>query len=63
MTVTCVDDAPVAVNDAATVLEDAAATPIGVLNNDTDADGGAMSVQSVTQPSNGTVVITPGGAR
>ena len=37
---TCVDDAPVAVNDAATVAEDAPATAIDVLANDTDADGG-----------------------
>ena len=40
VTVTCVDDPPVAVNDTATVLEDAAATAIDVLANDTDVDGG-----------------------
>ncbi len=62
MTVTCVDDAPVAVADAATVTEDAAATSINVLANDTDVDGGSFLVQSVTQPANGTVVITGGGA-
>ena len=61
MTVTCVDDAPVAVDDAATVAEDAAATAIDVLANDTDVDGGPISVDSVTQPANGTVVITGGG--
>ena len=55
------DDAPVAVNDSATVAEDAAATAVPVLANDTDADGGPMSVGSVTQPANGTVVITGGG--
>ena len=40
VTVTCVDDAPVAVDDTATVAEDAAATAIDVLANDTDVDGG-----------------------
>ena len=61
VTVTCVDDAPVAVNDAATVLEDALATAVSVLANDTDVDGGPKSIASVTQPANGTVVITGGG--
>ena len=40
VTVTCVDDAPVAVNDTATVAEDAGATAVDVLANDTDTDGG-----------------------
>jgi VCBS repeat-containing protein len=61
MTVTCVDDAPVAVDDAATVAEDAGATAVAVLTNDTDVDAGPKSISSVTQPSNGTVVITGGG--
>ena len=61
VTVTCVDDPPVAVDDAATVVEDAAATAIEVLANDTDIDGGPISIGSVTQPANGTVVITGGG--
>jgi hypothetical protein len=60
VTVTCVDDPPVAVSDAATVLEDAA-TAMNVLANDTDVDGGAKSITSVTQPTNGTVAITGGG--
>ena len=61
MTVTCVDDPPVAVADAATVAEDSGATAVSVLTNDTDPDAGPKSVQSVTQPANGTVVITGGG--
>ncbi|WP_257385095.1 tandem-95 repeat protein [Tahibacter caeni] len=61
VTVTCVDDAPVAVADSATVLEDAAATAVNVLANDTDVDGGPKSVGSVTQPANGIVAITGGG--
>jgi VCBS repeat-containing protein len=62
VTVTCVDDAPVAVDDAATVLEDSGASAVDVLANDTDVDGGAKAVASVTQPDNGTVVITGGGS-
>ena len=58
---TCVDDAPVAVNDIATVAGDAAATPVDVHSNDTDIDGGPMVVDSVTQPTNGAVVVTGGG--
>ena len=61
MTVTCVDDNPVAVADAATVVEDSGANAINVLANDTDIDGGPKSVASVTQPANGVVVITGGG--
>ena len=61
VTVTCVDDPPVAVNDTATVLEDAAATAINVLANDTDIDAGPTTITSVTDPANGTVVITGGG--
>ena len=61
VTVTCVDDPPVAVGDSATVAEDSGATAVGVLANDTDVDGGPISVSSVTQPANGTVVITGGG--
>jgi hypothetical protein len=57
-----VDDPPVAVDDAATVLEQASATAITVLANDTDVDGGPKSIQSVTQPAKGTVAITGGGS-
>ena len=58
---TCVDDPPTAVNDSKTVAEDAAATAVDVLANDTDVDGGPKSVASVTQSTNGTVVITGAG--
>ena len=61
VTVTCVDDPPTAVNDSATVAEDAAATVVDVLANDTDVDGGSKLVEAVTQPTNGTVVITGDG--
>ena len=44
VTVTCVDDAPIAVDDSATVGEDARRRAIDVLANDTDVDGGPKSV-------------------
>jgi alpha-tubulin suppressor-like RCC1 family protein len=61
VTVTCVDDAPVAVNDSATVGEDASATAIDVLTNDTDIDAGPKSVASKTNGAHGTVAITGEG--
>ena len=61
MAVTCVDDNPVAVNDSATKAEDSGATAIDVLANDTDTDGGPKTIQSTSDPANGTVVITGGG--
>jgi hypothetical protein len=54
--VTCVNDAPVANDDSATTDEDTGVT-INVLANDTDVDGDALTVSSVTQPTNGTAVI------
>ena len=62
ITVTAVDDYPVAVNDNKTVAEDDPATTIDVLSNDTDVDGGTKSFQSVTQPAHGTAAITNNGA-
>ena len=62
VTVTCVDDPPVAVDDTATVAEDAAGDDDHVLANDTDLDGDPITIDSVTQPANGTVAITGGGA-
>jgi len=59
--VTPVDDAPVAVNDTATVAEDSGTTAIPVLANDVDPDGGPISISAVTQPLNGVVVVTGGG--
>ena len=62
ITVNSVNIPPTAVNDAATVTEDAAATPIDVLANDTDPDGGPKTIAAVTQPAQGAVLITGGGA-
>jgi hypothetical protein len=53
---------PGAVADEATVAEDTPATAIDVLANDDDPDGGAISVASVTQATNGSVAITGDGA-
>jgi large repetitive protein len=64
ITVAAVDDPPVAVDDVATVNEEALATTIAVLANDTDVDGGAKTILAVQNPSanGGTVLITNGGA-
>ena len=61
ITVTCVDDSPVAVNDSSTVQEDSSATPIDVLANDTDLDSGPKSIASKTNGAHGSVAITGGG--
>ena len=47
ITVTPVNDAPVANPDTATILEDAAATSINVLSNDTDIENDTLSISSV----------------
>jgi Ca2+-binding RTX toxin-like protein len=61
LTITAVDDPPLAITDSATVLEDAAATAVTVLTNDTDVDGGPKTISSANDPANGTVLITGGG--
>jgi hypothetical protein len=60
--VVCADDAPTAVGDLAMASEDGGAQALDVLANDTDVDGGAKSVASKTDGSNGTVAVTDGGA-
>ncbi|NDW45431.1 Ig-like domain-containing protein, partial [Ruegeria sp. PrR005] len=61
VTVTPVNDAPVAGDDSVTTAEDTAITfdPRG---NDTDVDGNPLSLASVTQPAHGSVAITPDGS-
>ena len=56
------DAPPTAAADSETVSEDSAPTAIDVLANDSDPDGGPMSVDSVTQPLYGDVQITGGGS-
>ena len=53
VTITPVNDAPVAAADTATTKEDMAVT-IPVLANDTDVDGNTLTVASVTPAANGT---------
>ncbi len=67
ITVTDVNDAPVAVNDAKTVVEDSSANTVYVLANDTDADNlsapfnAGLTVIAKTNGSNGTVAIAADG--
>jgi cysteine-rich repeat protein len=56
VTVNPVNDPPVAADDAAALDEDTAAT-IDVVANDSDIDGDALAVTSVTQPAHGTAAI------
>ncbi|MGB9359921.1 MAG: Ig-like domain-containing protein, partial [Acidimicrobiia bacterium] len=55
-----VNDAPVAVDDTASTLED---TPVvvPVLGNDTDTDGDPLTVIDVTDPANGSVTVNADG--
>jgi hypothetical protein len=53
--VTCIDDAPVAVDDAATVDEDAPMSSLAVFANDPDVDGGPKTVTSFGLPAHGEV--------
>jgi subtilisin family serine protease len=51
---------PSAVPDEATVAEDAT-VDIAVLANDSDPDGGTLTVTTVTAPTNGTASVNPDG--
>ena len=59
VTVTPVNDSPVAVDDVATTDEEVAVT-IAVLANDQDVDGDSLIVDGVTQGANGTVTFSAG---
>jgi len=52
---------PVAQDDAATIEQDAPATPIAVLANDSDPDGDALVVTTVGAASHGVAVATAAG--
>jgi VCBS repeat-containing protein len=60
ITITCVNDAPVANDDEASVLEDSSVT-IPVLGNDYDVDGDPLSVSLVSGPANGRATVNPDG--
>ncbi|MFZ2492478.1 MAG: tandem-95 repeat protein, partial [Thermoanaerobaculia bacterium] len=61
VTVTPVNDAPVADDDTATPTQGPGPTGSDVLDNDSDVDGGSLSITDVTQPENGTVAFTATG--
>jgi len=61
VTVTPVNDAPVAVADAATTPEDTAIT-LALAANDTDVDGDALAVVAVGQPTLGTATLAGDGS-
>lgn len=62
MTVQAVNDAPVAVNDNYTLAEDETLSgAAGVLANDTDADGDALTAIPVTAPAHGTLIFNANG--
>lgn len=63
ITVTPVNDAPVANNDSYTVAEDTMVTITapGVLMNDSDVDGDLLSAIIVTNPTHGTVALNTNG--
>ncbi len=57
LTITAVNDVPVAAADAATTLEDQQVS-ISVLNNDMDVDGDALVLQGIEQGTHGQVMIS-----
>jgi outer membrane autotransporter protein len=57
ITVTPVNDPPDSVDDEATTAQGRAVT-IAVLANDSDIEGDALSIASVSQPQNGTAVVS-----
>jgi hypothetical protein len=62
LTVTAVNDPPVAVNDTASFTKSTTNNNIDALVNDTDVDGDTLSITTVTTPSlGGTVTIETGG--
>ena len=64
VTVTPVNDAPVAVADSSyELMEDTSLTvfPLGVLSNDTDIDGDTLTAVLASGPANGTVTVEPNG--
>jgi VCBS repeat-containing protein len=61
ITVTCVNDAPVANDDSATTNEDTPVT-IDVLANDTDVEGVALTPILVTAPSHGILALNENGS-
>ena len=59
ITITPINDAPVAVDDNATTNEDTPVT-VDVQSNDSDLDGDALTTTILSGPSNGTVAVVNG---
>jgi len=59
VTVTPVNDPPIAVNDSVTIKEDSTGT-VAVLENDSDPDGDKLVVISVSKPAHGTATVKDG---
>ena len=64
ITVNAVNDTPVATNDSYTTAEDTALTVSapGVLGNDSDGEGSALTASVVALPSHGTLTLNPNGS-
>src|SRR5204862_346641 len=64
ITITAVNDAPVAVNDSYTTAEDTALDLIGPGEraNDSDVDGDTLSAVLVSQPTHGTLTLNSNGS-
>ncbi|QDG52672.1 tandem-95 repeat protein [Persicimonas caeni] len=60
VTITPVDDPPTATDDTASTTEDVAVT-VDVLQNDSDIDTSALTIASVTTPTQGAASIDDGG--
>ena len=63
ISVTNVDEPPLAVDDSATAAEDGSTVSVDVLANDSDPEGQSLILASVTQPTNGSAVVENGQAR
>ncbi len=61
ITITGVNDAPVAVDDSLTVNEDTPGNVVAAAN-DTDVDGDSLTVSSVGSPTNGSAVLEANGS-
>jgi hypothetical protein len=62
ITITAVNDPPMAMDDSVTVFQNSGSNVIDVLANDTDIDNVVLLVSSVSPASNGTTAIGEGGA-
>jgi large repetitive protein len=60
ITVTAVNDAPIAVDDSDTTTEDNAITFTALTGNDTDAESDTLTVTAVSNAANGSVILNGG---